>query len=142
MVTGHSRKTAGGTAQPGPLQTAVDWQALAAVAKTQKLSLVIYMGITDVLHIQEQLLAGLDGKTPAAVIQNASLPQERRLVTTLANLVADMAQQNFASPAILVVGEVLGTAQIELQTELQSQLQSQLQIQLQSTFKAGHQGLA
>ena len=137
FVTGHARKTAGGTGQPSTLQPAIDWQALAAVAKAQKLSLVIYMGITDALHIQEQLLAGLDGKTPAAVIQNASLPQERHLVTTLANLVADMARQDFASPAILVVGEVLSTAQLQLQVQLQVQLQSQLQ----GAFKAGHQGL-
>ena len=137
FVTGHARKTAGGTAQPSTLQPATDWQALAAVAKAQKLSLVIYMGITDALHIQQQLLAGMDARTPAAVIQNASLPQERHLVTTLANLVADMARQDFASPAILVVGEVLSTAQLQLQVQLQVQLQSQLQ----GAFKAGHQGL-
>ena len=133
FVTGHARKTAGGTGQPSTLQPAIDWQALAAVAKAQKLSLVIYMGITDALHIQQQLLAGMDARTPAAVIQNASLPQERHLVTTLANLVADMARQDFASPAILVVGEVLSTAQLQLQVQLQSQLQG--------AFKAGHQGL-
>ena len=113
------------------------FRSLAAVAKAQKLSLVIYMGITDALHIQEQLLAGLDGKTPAAVIQNASLPQERHLVTTLANLVRDMALQDFASPAILVVGEVLSTAQMQLPARWQPEQPTQLQ----STFQVARQGL-
>ena len=137
FVTGHARKTAGGTAQPSALQPGTDWQALAVVAKAQKLSLVIYMGITDALHIQQQLLAGLDGKTPAAVIQNASLPQERHLVTTLANLVKDMALQDFASPAILVVGEVLSTAQMQLPARWQAKQPTQLQ----STFQVARQGL-
>ena len=137
FVTGHARKTAGGTAQPSALQPGTDWQALAVVAKAQKLSLVIYMGITDALHIQQQLLAGLDGKTPAAVIQNASLPQERHLVTTLANLVKDMALQDFASPAILVVGEVLSTAQMQLPARWQPEQPTQLQ----STFQVARQGL-
>ena len=137
FVTGHARKTAGGTAQPSALQPGTDWQALAVVAKAQKLSLVIYMGITDALHIQQQLLAGLDGKTPAAVIQNASLPQERHLVTTLANLVKDMALQDFASPAILVVGEVLSTAQMQLPARWQPEQPTQLQ----STFQVARKGL-
>ena len=137
FVTGHARKTAGGTAQPSALQPGTDWQALAVVAKAQKLSLVIYMGITDALHIQQQLLAELDGKTPAAVIQNASLPQERHLVTTLANLVKDMALRDFASPAILVVGEVLSTAQMQLPARWQAEQPTQLQ----STFQVARQGL-
>jgi uroporphyrin-III C-methyltransferase len=40
------------------------------------------------------------------VVQNASLPQQRHLATTLGQLAQDMAEHAMASPAVMVVGEV------------------------------------
>ena len=124
FVTGHARKTTGersANLHSAPDHNQADWKALASLAQSQKLSLVIYMGVTDLPHIQEQLLQGFKSKTPAAVIQNASLPSQRHLVTTLGNLVADMARAQFASPAIVVVGEVLGQVLNQAMSQSMSQ---------------------
>ena len=58
-------------------------------------------------HIQEQLLHGLPGDTPVAVIQHASLPQQRHVATTLAHLPRDVVAAGLGSPAVIVVGDVL-----------------------------------
>ena len=42
-----------------------------------------------------------------AVIQHASLPQQRHITTTLACLRADLAGAGLASPSVIVVGDVL-----------------------------------
>ena len=97
FVTGHAKPGDGGT----------DWAALAATAAQAKLTLVIYMGVTDSLHIQNELLRGLPGNTPAAIIQHASLPQQRHAVTTLANLRRTIDTEQLQSPSVIVVGDVL-----------------------------------
>ena len=97
FVTGHAKRDDDGT----------DWQALAAAARQAKLTLVIYMGISGVRRIQAELLTGLPGNTPVAVIQNASLPNQRHLVTTLDGLAIGIERETFASPAVLVVGDVI-----------------------------------
>ena len=80
-----------------------DWRALAASGMT----LVVYMGIARCAAVQDALIAaGLSGSTPVAVVQDASLPRERQLRTTLSNLARDVAAKEIASPAIMVIGEV------------------------------------
>jgi uroporphyrin-III C-methyltransferase len=103
LVTGH--------AQPGA--QGVDWAQLAATAQTQKLTLVIYMGVSGAAGIQRGLLQGLPAGTPAAVVENASLPTQREVLTTLGQLTRTMHTHRLASPSILVVGDVLlGVAQV------------------------------
>ena len=97
FVTGHAKPGDGGT----------DWAALASTAAQAKLTLVIYMGVTDSLHIQNELLLGLPSDTPAAIIQHASLPQQRHAVTTLANLRHTIDTVQLQSPSVIVVGDVL-----------------------------------
>lgn len=96
LVTGHAQE--GGA---GP-----DWAVLAAAA-AQGLTLVIYMGMTHLQHIQAGLLAELRGDTPAAIVQSVGAPNERQLLTTLAELHAAATRHGLGSPAILVVGDVL-----------------------------------
>jgi uroporphyrin-III C-methyltransferase len=80
-----------------------DWAALVKTGMT----LVVYMGVARCVKVQAALLAaGMPRRTPAAVIQDASLPRERRLRTTLERLSADIASHEIASPAIMVIGEV------------------------------------
>ncbi len=98
FVTGH--------AQPGSQGT--DWRALAATARNAKLTLVIYMGVSGALRIQDELLTGLPASTPVAVIQRASLPDERSAVTTLGELNATIVREQLASPSVIVVGDVVG----------------------------------
>lgn len=96
FVTGH--------AKPGDAGT--DWQALAATARSAKLTLVIYMGVSGAARIQEELLTGLPADTPVAVVQNASLPSQRHLATTLGQLAQDIARTGLASPSVIVIGQV------------------------------------
>lgn len=85
----------------------IDWRALAATACQAKLTLVIYMGVSGAQRIQQALLAGLPADTPVAVIQQASLPSQRHSVTTLAMLAETIVRQGFASPCVIVVGDVI-----------------------------------
>ncbi len=101
FVTGHARTGAAAADDP------TDWRALATTAHNARLTLVIYMGVAGAAHIQRELLQGLPGETPVAVIQNASLPQQRHIVTTLAQLQSGIAQAGLASPSVIVVGDVL-----------------------------------
>ncbi len=75
------------------------------------LTLVIYMGIANLAKIAIDLQRGGASKhMPVAVIQNATLPTQRVLISTL-DLVADAASaQQFASPSIVIVGEVVNLA--------------------------------
>jgi uroporphyrin-III C-methyltransferase len=97
FVTGHAQR--GGDAP--------DWLALAQAAQQARLTLVIYMGVSGVAHIQAQLLSALPPDTPAAVVQHASLPQQREAVTTLGELAATVEREQLASPSVIVVGDVV-----------------------------------
>ncbi len=97
FVTGH--------AKPG--DTGTDWKALAATARDARLTLVIYMGVSSAAQIQADLLTGLRPDTPLAIIQHASLPQQRHAVTTLGDLSATLERERLGSPAVIVVGDVL-----------------------------------
>ena len=97
FVTGH--------AKPGDAGT--DWPLLAATAHKAKLTLVIYMGVSGAERIQNELLCGLPHSTPVAVIQNASLPTQRHITTTLGTLAGAIADAGLASPSVIVVGDVI-----------------------------------
>ncbi|MEO7160677.1 MAG: uroporphyrinogen-III C-methyltransferase [Polaromonas sp.] len=102
FVTGH--------AKPGDAGT--DWRALAATAHSARLTLVVYMGVSGAERIQNELLMGLPAATPVAVIQNASLATQRHITATLGTLAAAISAAGMASPAIIVVGDVIsGLAQ-------------------------------
>lgn len=93
LITGHT--------QAGE---SVNWQALAASGTT----LVIYMGMSNLEQISAELLrAGMAPATPAAAIQHGTLATQRSVVSTLACLTADVRHSGLASPAILVIGEVV-----------------------------------
>ncbi|UST55258.1 uroporphyrinogen-III C-methyltransferase [Comamonadaceae bacterium OTU4NAUVB1] len=101
FVTGHAKT---GAAAP---QDPTDWRALAATVREARLTLVIYMGVAGAAHIQAELLHGLPGDTPVAVIQHASLPHQRHVATTLARLGVAIVQAGLGSPSVIVVGDVL-----------------------------------
>jgi uroporphyrin-III C-methyltransferase len=108
FVTGH--------AKPGDAGT--DWQALAATARDAKLTLVIYMGVSSALQIEQDLLTGLPAHTPLAVIQHATLPQQRHALTTLGQLSATIEREGLGSPAVIVVGDVVsGVAAVQRDEE-------------------------
>ncbi len=82
----------------------LDWGAL---AKTQ-LPIIIYMGMSRLGEIAASLIAGgASPELPAAVVRNATTPQQRVLVSTLARVGADAAAHGLASPTIIAVGEMV-----------------------------------
>ena len=96
FVTGHA--AAGG--EPN-----LDWASLARPNQT----VVIYMGVSTAVAISGRLIkAGRAASTPALVVENASLPSERRIATTLAGLSKAAAEIN--GPALLMVGEAMSGA--------------------------------
>ena len=105
LVTAHAREGA-----PGP-----DWAVLGAAA-AQGITLVIYMAMAQLAAVQRGLLQALDAQTPAAVVQNAALQQQRDCVTTLGRLAEEAQAQGFGSPAIVLVGNVL-LARTQLQRQ-------------------------
>ncbi len=101
FLTGH--------AKPGHTETdnGTDWRALAVTAHSARLTLVIYMGVAGSARIEGELLHGLPATTPVAIIQNASLPTQRHVLTTLGQMQRTIVDKHLASPCIIVVGEVL-----------------------------------
>jgi uroporphyrin-III C-methyltransferase len=100
FVTGHARGD----------DAAMHWPTLAAAA-AQGITLVIYMGIATVESLQSGLLQGLSPHMRVAVVQHASLPQQREVHCTLQALVTTVQREGIGSPAIIVVGDVLRALQ-------------------------------
>lgn len=85
----------------------LNWQGLAMGGTT----LVIYMGVARLGHIQQGLLAGgMPAATPVAMIERASLPDQRQHLCSLADLCRDAAEFQLQSPAVLVIGDVVAAA--------------------------------
>ncbi len=97
FVTGHLRD---GTMN-------LDWASLARPGQT----VVVYMGLAGLPELARQLVAhGLPASTPAAVIQDGTLPTQRVVRGTLATLPAQAAGAGLAPPTLVVVGEVVSIA--------------------------------
>ncbi|MDI9330374.1 MAG: uroporphyrinogen-III C-methyltransferase [Alphaproteobacteria bacterium] len=97
LLTGHS--------QPGSYGT--DWGAVARAAAEMRWTLVIYMGVRELPAIEKELRQGLGDDVPVAVVQNATLPQQRHAVSVLSDLSALVAREGLGSPSVVVVGDVL-----------------------------------
>lgn len=94
ILTGHRRE--GGGPQP-------DYGTLARLEGT----LVFMMGFSAIEEILQGLLeGGLAPETPAALIQNGTLPNQRKLVATVSTLGGCARAQGMEPPAVLVVGAV------------------------------------
>ncbi|WP_395611068.1 uroporphyrinogen-III C-methyltransferase [Pseudomonas sp. B22129] len=86
----------------------LNWRALAEGGTT----LVIYMGVAKLEEIRQQLLdGGMAADMPVAMIENASLPQQRECRSQLSLMQEDARVFALKSPAILVIGPVAATAQ-------------------------------
>lgn len=70
-------------------------------------TIVILMGLKKLKEITELFLKHKDGSLPVAVIQNGSLPDEKYVLSDLANVYDKVVQENIGSPAIVIIGEVV-----------------------------------
>ena len=85
----------------------LDWSELASERQT----LAIYMGVGQLDHLTQQLLAhGRDASTPFAIIENGTLPQQRTLTGRLGDLPALATRYSIRAPALLIMGEVAAQA--------------------------------
>jgi len=99
LLTGHEQP-----ARPG--SDGVDWRTWGAMDRT---TLVIYMGVQHLEQITSDLVdGGRAVDTPAAAVQWASTPMERRVVGTLGDLALKVNEAALGAPAVLIVGEVVG----------------------------------
>src|SRR4051812_13045672 len=95
FVTGHE--------DPSKPSTALDWPALAAFPGT----LVFYMGVRNLGRIAEQLVAGgRSGGEPAAVVERGTLPGQRAVSGTLADIADRVAEAGLRAPAVPLRGPV------------------------------------
>ncbi|MDP3490614.1 MAG: uroporphyrinogen-III C-methyltransferase [Phenylobacterium sp.] len=93
------------TTQDGELS--MDW----AAAADPEATLAIYMGARAAPEIARRLIAaGRSPQTPLAIIHNASDPQARLELTTLARQATAPATPLGATPALILVGDVLSAA--------------------------------
>jgi uroporphyrinogen III methyltransferase/synthase len=95
FVTGHE--------DPQKPDSALDWDALARFPGT----LVFYMGVRALPRIADRLVAsGRPGTQPVAVIERGTLPGQRTLLATLADVAQRAAEEGIRAPAITLVGDV------------------------------------
>lgn len=95
LATGHMRSDA---------QADLDWPLLARPRQT----VVFYMGVATLGTICTQLIAhGLGQHTPAAIVERASMPDQRCLTGTLITLPHLAKHHAVQAPALIIVGEVV-----------------------------------
>ena len=93
FVTGHE-----GVDKRRP---SVNWRALAKASD----GLVIYMGLHNLQHIVDELIAGgLDADTSSAVIQQGTVIGQRCIKAALKELVQEVKKSKFGSPSIVMIG--------------------------------------
>lgn len=70
-------------------------------------TVVILMGLAKIQEIAEAFVAAGKSQLPAAVIQNASLPEQQEVFGTVADIAQKVQTSGLGSPAIIVIGEVV-----------------------------------
>ena len=99
IITGHRR---------ADHRYDIDFDALRRTGGT----LVFLMGIAALPDICAGLLeAGMDGDTPATVLERGTTAKQHRICATLATLADVCARTTVQTPAIIVVGRVCGLAE-------------------------------
>ncbi|MFV0527683.1 MAG: uroporphyrinogen-III C-methyltransferase [Lachnospiraceae bacterium] len=94
IITGHKRAGA---------SYDIDFEALIKTRGT----LVFLMGISALADIQKGLLdAGIAPDMPAAVLQQGTTAGQKRIVSTVADIVRRVQEEGIETPAIIVVGRV------------------------------------
>ncbi|MEH6447348.1 MAG: siroheme synthase CysG [Oleispira sp.] len=94
FVTGHLKD---GTAN-------LPWHELIHPQQT----LVIYMGLTGISHISQELIAhGMSADTPIALIEKGTLPEQKVYTSTLAEISDVIANNAISAPTLTIIGDVV-----------------------------------
>ncbi len=82
----------------------LDWKRLADPDTT----LVVYMGVANIGQIAMGLMTeNLPGSTPVLAVGKATTPDERRLVSRLDRLAADVREARLKAPTLFIIGQVV-----------------------------------
>lgn len=96
VITGHE--------DPAKPESSINYSALARLGGT----IVILMGVNRLREITGHLLKhGMEGETPAAVIEWGATPRQRTLVATLDTIASIARDHDIQPPAITVIGDVV-----------------------------------
>jgi len=82
----------------------VRWKKLAKSVDT----IVIMMGLSRIGIICKQLIeGGMNKKTPVAVIQEGTTPQQKMITGNVSNISKLVTQKNIRPPSIIIIGKVV-----------------------------------
>jgi uroporphyrinogen III methyltransferase/synthase len=102
FVTGHE--------DPSKAESGIDWRSLAQLRGTK----IFLMGVGRLRGIAQRLIAeGADPATPAALVRWGTTARQESLEGTLATVPDLVEKRGFASPAVIIVGDV-----VKLRSEL------------------------
>ncbi|MCX9190640.1 uroporphyrinogen-III C-methyltransferase [Carbonactinospora thermoautotrophica] len=100
----HEYTVVSGHVDPDSPKSLVDWPALARLRGT----LVLLMAVERLGAIAKTLIEhGRDADTPAAVIQDGTLPGERVVRATLGTIAEAAEREGVRPPAVVVIGDVV-----------------------------------
>jgi uroporphyrin-III C-methyltransferase len=100
ILTGHARENE---------EISFDFDALCRMDGT----LVFLMAVANLSMIAKGLLnAGMASDTPAAVVENGTLPQQRMITGTLASIATQVETEEIRNPAVFIVGWVCSPSAI------------------------------
>ncbi len=106
----HELTVISGHVPPGHPSSLVAWDAVARMRGT----VVLLMAVHNAGDIAATLVAGgRDPATPVAVLVEGTMPGEREVLSTLADLAADIEAADVRPPAIIVIGDVVAVARPE-----------------------------
>jgi uroporphyrinogen III methyltransferase/synthase len=113
LITGHEREeeyqdpAAVGRGRQPARTSDIDWSAIAKLP-----CVAFYMGVKSLPRICQTLIEhGMPADTPAATIQHGTLPRQRTVVGTLADLPQRVTDAKIAPPALTIVGKVVALRQ-------------------------------
>ncbi len=90
-----------GNEDPEKASSQVPWAQLTNIG-----TLVILMGLKNLPHIASKLQAeGMEGSTPAAVIQWGTTPEQKTVTGTLDTISDVVKEHELTHPAVIVIGE-------------------------------------
>ena len=86
-------------------KSSIKWDSIAKAADT----IVIFMGLEQLKHITKEIIgAGVTKESDIAVIENATSNKQRVIIGNLSNIERKVKQKKIQSPAIIIIGKVVG----------------------------------
>ena len=87
-------------------------------AARSEATVVVLMGLAKLPEIADIFRQAGKSELPVAVLQNGSLPQARCVFGTVGNIVERLEKEALGSPAVVVLGEVVGLKTWDVQAAL------------------------